>query len=484
MADAKPVRDDVVAEQRQHRVRADPDLGQRFVERDAPHRAGDGAIGSREAVERLERRQDGLDRIGEAVGGRRVGLGGTACRDTHRTDLTMLPSRAMTSMRFVVPMRGRDQDESHRAATPLELFFDLVIVVAVAVAAQSLHHGVAEDHLSESVLSYAMTFFAIWWAWMSFSWFATAYDTDDVPYRLAVFVQMAGAVIMAAGISEAFNDSDWTIVTFGYVVMRLATVSLWARAARSDPSHRANSIRWVIGITVVQVGWVLLLVVPGEMAVRLLGFGALVVAELSIPIWAARATPLRWHSEHIAERYGLFTIIVLGESVLSGTVAISAANDAGAMDGNLLGIVVGALLVVFAMWWLYFERPTDDLLTSLGRSFEWGYGHYFIWAAAAAVGAAFAIEVDVATHHAEVGPVPAGFSLAVPIAIYVLGTWVLHDLPRPLPTWRMSLSPVAAALVLLAPLTAVPALLIGLILAGLLAARTLSLPRQAVDEAH
>jgi low temperature requirement protein LtrA len=219
------------------------------------------------------------------------------------------------------------------------------------------------------------------------------------------------------------------------------------------------------------------------MSVRLLLFGALVLAELAIPIWAARATPLRWHSEHIAERYGLFTIIVLGESVLSGTLAITAAVDSGAMDANLVGIVVGALLVVFAMWWLYFERTTGDLLTSISRSFEWGYGHYFLWAAAAAVGAGFAIEVDFATHHAEIGPVVAAFSLAIPIAIFVVGTWILHDLPRPMASWRKALSPVAAVLVLLAPFAAAPALLIGVILTGLLAARILSLPRDAVEVA-
>src|SRR5688572_2216072 len=114
--------------------------------------------------------------------------------------------------RLVVPMRGRDAHED-RTATPLELFFDLVIVVAVAIAAAALHHDLAADHIGEGILAYGMTFFAIWWAWMSFSWFATAYDTDDVPYRLAVFVQMAGAVIMAAGIARAFEHQDWAVVT-------------------------------------------------------------------------------------------------------------------------------------------------------------------------------------------------------------------------------------------------------------------------------
>lgn len=374
--------------------------------------------------------------------------------------------------RLILPMRGRDGDEKHRVSTPLELFFDLVIVVAVAVAAGALHHGIADDHVTDAVLSYGLTFFAVWWAWMSFSWFATAYDTDDVAYRVAVFVQMVGAVIVAAGVGRAFESSDWSVVVLGYVVMRLAAMTQWLRATRDDPSHRANSVRWVIGIPIVQAGWVALLFVPEPL--RLPGFIALVALELSIPFWAARATPLRWHSEHIAERYGLFTIIVLGESVLAGTLAVDSAVDQGGLDLRLLAVVLGALLIVFCMWWLYFERPTGDLLTSIGRSFQWGYGHYFIWAAAAAVGAGIAVAVDVATDHARVGPDVAGASVAVPVAIYLAGVWVLHDLPRPMSRLRMSLTPVAALLVLLTPLSPVPVLLSGIVVVCLLALRILS----------
>ena len=90
------------------------------------------------------------------------------------------------------PMRARRGDESHRASTPLELLFDLCFVVAVAQAAAELHHAVAEDHLGAGLFGYVTVFFAIWWAWMNFSWFATAYDTDDVPYRLTTLVQIAG----------------------------------------------------------------------------------------------------------------------------------------------------------------------------------------------------------------------------------------------------------------------------------------------------
>src|SRR5688500_2923925 len=98
------------------------------------------------------------------------------------------------------PMVARSADEEHRTATVLELFFDLCFVVDVAQAASGLHQAVAEDHLGEGVVGYVLVFFAIWWAWMNFTWFASAYDTDDIAYRLTTLVQIAGALILAAGV--------------------------------------------------------------------------------------------------------------------------------------------------------------------------------------------------------------------------------------------------------------------------------------------
>jgi len=377
--------------------------------------------------------------------------------------------------RFISPMRGRDPDEPNRAATPLELFFDLVIVVAVAVAAASLHHGIAEDHILESVLGYLMTFAAVWWAWMGFTWFATSYDTDDVPYRVAVFVQMAGAIIVAAGIGRAFDASDWSFVLIGYIVMRVALVAQWLRAARDDPAHRTQNLRWAAGIAVVQVAWIAaFLLVPGDLFV--LAFILLFLAELAVPIWAVRGAGGIWHAEHIAERYGLLTIIVLGESVLAGAGAFTAIADDAFSNIELLLYAVGALLLVFTMWWLYFERNSEDLLTTRARAYEWGYGHYFIWAAAAAVGAGIAVGVDVLTDHAHVDLTVAGAAVAIPVAIYLAGIWVLHDVPRPLSRLRMSLTPVAIVLVLLTPLTPQPILLTGVVVGLLLAAKLWTAP--------
>src|SRR5689334_3817420 len=177
---------------------------------------------------------------------------------------------------WAVPMRPRSPSEAHRASTPLELFFDLVFVVAVAQAAGELHHGVAENHAAQAAVSFAMVFFAIWWAWMNFTWFASAYDTDDVPYRLTVFVQLVGALILAAGVPRAFEDRNFSIVTAGYTVMRLALMGQWMRAGRADPQHRATTSRYVLGVGAVQVAWIGLLALPERW--RLFGFIVLVVA--------------------------------------------------------------------------------------------------------------------------------------------------------------------------------------------------------------
>jgi low temperature requirement protein LtrA len=129
-------------------------------------------------------------------------------------------------------MRPRDPDEPHRVATPLELLFDLCFVVAVAQASAHLHHGLSDARWGEAILGYALVFFAIWWAWMNFTWFASAYDVDDAPYRLAVLVQIAGVLVLAAGVPRAFEQRDFHVATAGYAIMRIGLVALAAGRGR------------------------------------------------------------------------------------------------------------------------------------------------------------------------------------------------------------------------------------------------------------
>ena len=141
-------------------------------------------------------------------------------------------------------MLPRSPHEHRRTATPLELLFDLVFVVAIAQAGRGSTTRLPSPTPLHGLASYAMVFFAIWWAWMNFTWFASAYDCDDVPYRLAAFVQIAGALILAAGVPAMFEHRVPNVaIVGGYVVMRLALVGQWLRAAASDPGaadHRPS----------------------------------------------------------------------------------------------------------------------------------------------------------------------------------------------------------------------------------------------------
>jgi len=362
-------------------------------------------------------------------------------------------------------MRARSPHEPHRAATPLELLFDLVFVVAIAEAASGLHHAIAQNHAGGGLIGYAMVFFAIWWAWMNFTWFASAYDTDDLPYRLAVFVQITGALILAGGVPAMFETRTPNVAVIGgYVVMRLALVVQWLRASVSDPERRVTARRYAAGIAAVQAAWVAL---PFLAWPVLPMFVALVLVELVVPMWAERGGQTSWHPQHIAERYGLLTLIVVGESILSATAAVQSALAGGERLLALMPLIAGGMLIVYSLWWVYFDRPAHDLLKTFRRAFVWGYGHYFVFAAAAAVGAGLGVAVDHAGGRAAIGPVGAGMAVAVPVALYLVCLWILHD--RPEYGWTRGLGPVAAAVVLLTPFTAQPVLWTGVALATLVA---------------
>lgn len=322
-------------------------------------------------------------------------------------------------------MVRRDPEEAHRAATPLELLFDLSFVVAVAQAGGRLVHAVAEGDAGHGVLGYAMIFFAIWWAWMNFTWFASAYDTDDVPYRLVTLVQIVGALVLAAGVPRAFDRADYSVVLVGYVVMRLALTAQWLRAAHGERGGaRTTALRYAAGVVLLQLGWVGFLFVPhGDAQVWV--FVLLAAGELAVPVIAERSAPTPWHPHHIAERYGLFTLIVLGETIAAATVAVQTSLDRGS-TADLLPIAAGGLLIVFAAYWIYFIVPIHEHLRGARSAFLWGYGHYLIFSSAAAIGSGLEVVVEQTVGEAHISTLSAAAAVTIPTAVFVFFTWLLH----------------------------------------------------------
>jgi len=354
--------------------------------------------------------------------------------------------------RIHVRMRGRDSDEEHRGASPLDLLFDLTFVVAIAQLALQFSHDSDQVTGPEKIGPYLVVFFAIWWAWISFTWFASAYDTDDVPYRVFAVVQMAGVLVLAAGVPAAFQSGDFRAIAAGYLVMRVGLVAQWVRVAVEHAAGRATARRYILGISIAQLGWILWLLMPQHHL--LISFPVLVAIELSVPIWAERPAKLPWHPGHIAERYGQFVILLLGESVLAAANGMRAALSNGGVRLDLIVVSVAGLVLLVALWWTYFLEPASaGLVAHRSGAFFWGWGHFLLFAALAAVGAWLQVAVTAISHHLDNSHLQIAYALASPVAIELVMIWAVNLPFSGLGTIRAAALLPAAAIVLALPLT-------------------------------
>jgi low temperature requirement protein LtrA len=333
-------------------------------------------------------------------------------------------------------MGGRDPAEDHRAATPLELLFDLTFVIAFGAAGNELAHLLAEGHIGPALLGFSFATFGISWAWINFSWFASAYDTDDWVFRLATMVQMLGVLIFALGLPDMFASLDHgdtvnnVVMVGGYVVMRLALIFQWLRAARQDPPRRAACHKYVTTLLLAQAGWIALAIAQTSVAVTFVWVAVLLLVELAGPVLAeTRHGGTPWHPHHIAERYGLLVIIALGEGLLGTAVTINALigpeGQGWSLDVVVLGLAGTAL--TFGMWWIYFMLPCGDLLARhRERSFGWGYGQIALFGALVAVGGGLHAAAFYLEHHSVLGITATVLTVAIPIALYVLAIYLLY----------------------------------------------------------
>ncbi|MDE2579254.1 MAG: low temperature requirement protein A [Hyphomicrobiales bacterium] len=331
-------------------------------------------------------------------------------------------------------MSGRDPHEAHRAATPLELLYDLTFVIGIGNAAGQLAHLLAEGHFGAGAGAFIICMVSIVWAWINFSWFSSAYDTDDWVFRLAVMTQMVGVVVLSIGVPRLFESLDTGAaletgaMVFGYVIMRLAMVFLWLRAALQDARHRRTCLIYAFAIFVAQIGWVLLFAAGLSRHATYAGMIAMAFVELSAPVFAERlgeGSP--WHAHHIAERYGLLVIITLGEGVVGTVAAVSAMVQNSGWSSGAIAVCAAGLGVTFGMWWIYFVLPAAPLLHKYrSRAYVWAYGHIAIFAAVAAVGAGLHVAALFIDHKAHIDLAETVLTIAVPLAIYILGVFGLY----------------------------------------------------------
>lgn len=335
-------------------------------------------------------------------------------------------------------MGGRDPHEAHRVASPLELLFDLTFVVAYGVAGDQLASAVHHHRTGAGLLGFAFAVFAITWAWIFFTWFASAYDTDDAPFRLLTMVQMVGVLVLSLGLPQMFESIDSgghidnRVMVIGYVIMRIPMVFQWLRAGRQDPARRALARTMVASILLAQVGWCVLAVADTSVSVFVVAALVLALVELVGPVMAERrhgGTP--WHAHHIAERYSLLVIVTLGEGILGTAIALrELVKDGWTADIAVLGLAGVAL--VFGVWWAYFAIPFGAFTHAhRERSFGWGYGHLPIFGGLVAIGAglhvaAYELANGEPGNEHVVTTAAVVWSLAIPSAVVLLGTLLLY----------------------------------------------------------
>ncbi|MGB5186737.1 MAG: low temperature requirement protein A [Acidimicrobiia bacterium] len=296
----------------------------------------------------------------------------------------------------IAPPRLRTAEESERTATWLELFYDLVFVAAVAMMGTRL----VSDVSWAGVASYLAYFALVWWLWASHTFYADRYDTDDLIYRLLAGAQMVAVAVIAVSLSLGEAGST-QVFALGYTATRFTLLLLYARAYRHVPGTRALVRGYLIGFGTASAIWLVSIATPEP--ARFWLWGVAFGVDLATP-YAVRkiqaASPL--DRSHLPERFGLFTILVLGESIVAVTVGLS--HVAWQTPTTIVGIL--GLGAATCLWWINFEHLDGSVIRRRGegknwRPTVWIYSHLPLAAALAMFGVSVELAIIGADHGHE-----------------------------------------------------------------------------------
>jgi len=291
-------------------------------------------------------------------------------------------------------LRTDEEFEQHRAVSSLELFFDLVFVVVISRLAHHLagHVGV------EGVVTFTVQFLAVFWVWNAFTYYAERFESEGLENRLFTFL----AIVPVAGLAvfgEEGLGATYIGFALAYLLARAVNQMEWVRAGVHVPAFRPIAARFLVGYTVAIVVILVSFTTSGAMRVAL--FALAVLVEIATPYFtvAQQSALPRLSTSKFPERFGLFTMIVLGESVVGVIVGLSELSDRGVLDGT--GIVAGmlGLGIGFSLWWIYFDfvarrAPKPVFVTAL----FWVYLHLVGLTAITATGVGISVAIaDTAT---------------------------------------------------------------------------------------
>src|SRR6266849_408529 len=371
-----------------------------------------------------------------------------------------------------------------RRASWLELFFDLIFVAAVAQVGVPL----GQDYTLHGLARYALMFLLIWGAWLGHTMYSTRFDADDVVQRLLTLLRIFAAAAMAANAKAAFDSRDSAGFGAAYVVLRAVLVVQYLRARRLKETHRLTTL-YSVGFGAAAFLWGLAAMVPAPSRFWLWAVALLI--DMGTPWLAVQYThKCPPDAKHLPERFGLFTIILLGESVaavMHGMESQETWSPSAAISAFT------GLSLAFGYWWWYFDgaRGAAERHVTSGRKtflFQvWSYAHLplYLSVAVLGVGVEHVISLAPGAHlHREDAWILTGAATALMTALTIIGfTSADAQMRRPtLGRWLVRVALCFAALPASFVATAVLPCILLTYLAVLCAAQIMLTTNDAMDE--
>jgi low temperature requirement protein LtrA len=287
------------------------------------------------------------------------------------------------------PLELRDEKGS-RHATWLELFFDLAFVISIAALTTMLVKNTTLGGLA----LYIGLFFAVFWAWNQLTWYSALFDNDDAFFRIIYLGAILSVLILAASI-PSIAQGETTLFVVSYVLLQVFLAAGWVRVYVYKREFRSFSLKYLIGPVVGSVVWLVSTRFPIPQQYYFWVVAMVIHIVAPYIAWRTITFHIPVHTSHIVERYCLFTIIVLGETLVAVSVGMGSAQGSAAFLTALFVYVI-----IACIWWSYFNWDFNKVrkLETVSKVFIFGYGHFFIFLSIAAFGAGGEIAIHSVAH--------------------------------------------------------------------------------------
>jgi low temperature requirement protein LtrA len=315
---------------------------------------------------------------------------------------------------------GEESEREPRHATWLELFYDLVFVVAVS----QLAHNLSNDVTLSGFLGFVALFLPIWWAWIGTTLYANRFDSDDIGHRLLMGMQVLAIAALAVNVHNGLGESSAGFA-LSYAAGRVLLVVEYLRAAKHIPIARGLATFYAKGFAIAATLWFISAFVP--LPWRFIFWALGLMVDFATPLAARRLQiGLLPHLEHLPERFGLFTIIVLGEAIIAVVDGIS---EMQWQPLSALAAILG-FSIAFSLWWIYFENVGSSALRQAGATGRlwvyqvWLYGHLPLVIGLAATGVG--VEHVIASEPGVALPTAERWLLCGSVALCLVALSLLH----------------------------------------------------------